>query len=241
MSDAWPLLKTATLTDQVYEVLRDRILGDSMKAGDFIREQEVSKKLGVSRTPVREALGRLASEGFLRRIPHRGYQIPSQSAFDLLELYPILASLEVLAGRHSFPKLDSEEIAELREINTHYEEACQRQDVRAGIELNHRFHHLLSAGSNNQRLCTMLDELRSEVTRLEMWAFFNTPQWDASKSEHDQILDAVERGDWEEALRVLELNRLTTYKDFNERVGEGTSLPAQGASASRPEFQTQEM
>jgi DNA-binding GntR family transcriptional regulator len=240
MSDAWPLLKTATLTDQVYEVLRDRILSDTMKAGDFIREQEVSSKLGVSRTPVREALGRLASEGFLKRIPHRGYQIPSQSAFDLLELYPILASLEVLAGRHSFPKLDSEEIAELREINAHYEEACQRQDVRAGIELNNRFHHLLSAGSNNQRLCNMLDELRSEVTRLEMWAFFNTPQWDASKSEHDQILDAVERGDWKEALRVLELNRLTTYKDFNERIGEGAPSPEQGAFLSRPEFQSQE-
>jgi len=226
MSEAWPLLKTATLTDQVYEVLRDRILSDSMQAGDFIREQEVSSKLGVSRTPVREALGRLASEGFLKRIPHRGYQIPTQSAFDLLELYPILASLEALAGRHAFPELDSEEIAQLREINRQYEEACERQDVRAGIELNDRFHHLLSAGSNNQRLCNMLDELRSEVKRLEMWAFFNTPQWDASKCEHDQILDAVEQGDHEEALSILRRNRLTTYKDFIERVGEGVSAQA---------------
>ena len=223
MSEAWPLLKTATLTDQVYEVLRDRILGNSIQAGDFIREQEVSSKLGVSRTPVREALGRLASEGFLKRIPHRGYQIPTQSAFDLLDLYPILASLEALAGRHSFHQLDSEEIAQLRGINRQYEEACARQDVRAGIELNDRFHHLLSAGSNNQRLCNMLDELRSEVKRLEMWAFFNTPQWDASKSEHDTILDAVEKREYEKALAILERNRLTTYKDFIERVGEGVA------------------
>ena len=240
MPDAWPLLKTATLTDQVYEVLRDRILSNSMKAGDFIREQGVSTKLGVSRTPVREALGRLASEGFLKRIPHRGYQIPEQSAFDLLELYPILASLEVLAGRHSFPKLDSEEIAELREINAQYEEACQRQDVRAGIELNDRFHHLLSAGSDNQRLCNMLDELRSEVARLEMWAFFNTHQWDASKSEHDLILDAVERGDHGTALTILELNRLTTYKDFKERIGKDTSQLAPDVNLSEAEFQIQE-
>jgi len=240
MSEAWPLLKTATLTDQVYEVLRDRILSDSMKAGDFIREQEVSSKLGVSRTPVREALGRLASEGFLKRIPHRGYQIPTQSAFDLLELYPILASLEALAGRHSFPELDSEEIAQLRDINRQYEEACELQDVRAGIGLNDRFHHLLSAGSNNQRLCNMLDELRSEVKRLEMWAFFNTPQWDASKTEHELILDAVERGDYDEALSVLERNRLTTYKDFIERVGEGTTPLQSDASLMAEDFQTQE-
>lgn len=239
MSEAWPLLKTATLTDQVYEVLRDRILSDGMQAGDFIREQEVSSKLGVSRTPVREALGRLASEGFLKRIPHRGYQIPTQSAFDLLELYPILASLEALAGRQAFPELDSEEIAQLREINRQYEEACERQDVRAGIELNDRFHHLLSAGSNNQRLCNMLDELRSEVKRLEMWAFFNTPQWDASKSEHDQILDAVEQGSHEEALSILKRNRLTTYKDFIERVGEGISAQAD-TSLLAAELETQE-
>ena len=240
MSEAWPLLKTATLTDQVYEVLRDRILGDGMQAGDFIREQEVSSKLGVSRTPVREALGRLASEGFLKRIPHRGYQIPTQSAFDLLELYPILASLETLAGRHSFPELDSEVISQLRDINRQYEEACQRQDVRAGIELNDRFHHLISAGSNNQRLCNMLDELRSEVKRLEMWAFFNTPQWDASKSEHDHILDLVEEGDYEEALAILEQNRLTTYKDFIERVGEGVASPQPDRALLAEELETQE-
>jgi DNA-binding GntR family transcriptional regulator len=228
MSEAWPMLKTATLTDQVYEVLSERILSNTMRAGEFIREQEVSDKLGVSRTPVREALARLASEGFLKRIPHRGYQIPEQSPFDLLELYPILASLEVLAAGHSFPTLDSEAIAELRKINKQYEDAFDRQDVRDGIEINDRFHHLLSAGCNNQRLCDMLDELRSEVKRLEMWAFHNVSQWDTSRQEHDQILDAVERGDFGEALAVLEQNRLTTYKDFIERIGEGGSLLAPG-------------
>ena len=84
----------------------------------------------------------------------------------------------------------------------------------------------------------MLDELRSEVKRLEMWAFFNTPQWDASKSEHEQILDAVEQGQYEEALSVLERNRLTTYKDFIERVGEGISAQA-GDSLLAGELETQ--
>jgi DNA-binding GntR family transcriptional regulator len=78
----------------------------------------------------------------------------------------------------------------------------------------------------------MLDELRSEVKRLEMWAFHNVAQWGTSCREHDKILDAVEGGDYEEALSVLEQNRLTTYNDFIERVGEGGSPPE--ASMSLP-------
>ncbi|HJO04672.1 MAG TPA: GntR family transcriptional regulator [Acidobacteriota bacterium] len=107
IKEAWPTLATATLTDQVYTVLRDRILAGDVSPGEFIREQEVSDAAGVSRTPVRDALGRLASEGFLERIAHRGFRVPEESITDLLELYPILGTLEVLAGGESFPRLEA--------------------------------------------------------------------------------------------------------------------------------------
>lgn len=221
MKEAWPLLSSTTLTDQVYGVLRDRVLSGGWEAGRFIREQDVSNKLGVSRTPVREALGRLASEGFLERIPHRGFRLPAQSATDLLDLYPILASLEVLAARQSFPKITEEELAELRAVNRSYQTACERADIREGVELNNRFHHLLSEGSHNGRLCEMLDALRAEVARLEVWAFSNISRWDVSIREHEEILGAVEAGDYDRALATLEENRLMTYTDFGEHIGDG--------------------
>lgn len=221
MKEAWPLLSSKTLTDQVYGVLRDRILSGDWDVGSFIREQEISDKLGVSRTPVREALGRLASEGFLQRIPHRGFRLPEQSATDLLDLYPILASLEVLAARQYFPQSSREGLEELRAVNRAYRAAYERADIRAGIECNDRFHHLLAEGSHNERLCRILDELRAEVTRLEIWAFSNMPQWDVSIREHDEILDAVEAGDHDLALATLEKNRLMTYNDFGEHIGDG--------------------
>ncbi len=221
MKEAWPLLSSMTLTDQVYEVLRDRVLSGAWEAGRFIREQEISDKLGVSRTPVREALGRLASEGVLERIPHRGFRLPSQSATDLLDLYPILASLEVLAAQQSFPQISEGELEELRAVNRAYHAAYERADIREGIELNNRFHHLLSEGSHNKRLCEMLDELRAEVARLEVWAFSNISQWDVSIGEHDEILEAVAAGDYDRALATLEKNRLMTYTDFGEHIGDG--------------------
>ncbi len=217
----WPRLSSTTLTDQVYGVLRDRILPGDWDVGRFIREQEISDNLGVSRTPVRAALGQLASEGFLERIPHRGFRLPRQSATDLLDLYPILASLEVLAAQQSFPQISEEELAELRAVNRAYHAAYERADIREGIELNNRFHHLLSEGSHNERLCEMLDELRAEVTRLEVWAFSNMPQWDVSVREHEKILDAVEAGDYDLALATTEENRLMTYTDFGEHIGDG--------------------
>lgn len=219
MTKRWPSLTSETLTDQVYGILRNRLLAGSWEPGSFVREQEISARLGVSRTPIREALGRLAADRFLERIPRRGFRVPEQTADELLELYPILATLEVLATERSMPELDEGELAVLRQINGDYETACRNADVQAGIQLNNRFHHRLTARCGNRRLCSMLDELRAEVTRLEIWAFSSFAQWERSIREHAQILDAVEAGERDLALDTLEANRLMTYTDFVTRMG----------------------
>lgn len=204
-----------TLTDQVYSILRDRVLAGKMPPGEFIREHEVSERLQVSRTPVREALGRLASEGFLERLPHRGFRVPEESVAGLVEFYPIICALEALAAEESFAALDAAGIAELRATNSKYREAFEAEDIAAGISLNHRFHHQLSAGSSNRRLRGMLDELRSKVESLEIWAFSHLSEWAESIDEHEELLAAIEKKDFELAIEVLRKNRLTTYRDYH--------------------------
>ncbi len=217
----WPSITTATLTDQVYGLLRDRMLAGKMASGEFVREPEISNALGVSRTPVHEALGRLASEGFLERVAHRGFRVPEESIADLVELYPILAALEVLAGRESFGRLSPEIIEELRAINRAYAEAASRSDFEAGIELNDRFHQVLSQQSQNVHLKTMLDSMRATVRRLETWTFITHPRdWARSIAEHNAILDASERHDFDTALEALKSNRLTTYRRFQREMPE---------------------
>lgn len=218
MTESWPSVNVATLTEQAYTILRDRILAGKIEGGEFIREQEVSAALGISRTPVREALGRLASEGFLERIPHRGFRFPKESVGDLLELYPIICALEILAGRKSFPLLDADDISELRRVNEAYAKARIDEDFKAGIELNDRFHHLLAEGSGNRRLCELLDELRSEVKRLELWAFSDISEWNDSIEEHEEILGAIEAGSYDVGLEVLGKNRLNSYHHFQDEI-----------------------
>jgi DNA-binding GntR family transcriptional regulator len=221
VAESWPSVNVATLTEQAYAILRDRILSGKIVSGNFIREQEVSAALGISRTPVREALGRLASEGFVERIPHRGFRLPKESVGDLLELYPIICALEILAGRQSFSRLQAEDISELRRVNEAYAKARVEQDLKAGIELNDRFHHILAERSGNRRLCELLDELRSEVKRLELWAFSDTAEWNDSIEEHEEILGAIETGKYDLGLEVLGKNRLNSYRHFQDEIRHG--------------------
>jgi DNA-binding GntR family transcriptional regulator len=211
-------ISRTTLTDRVYASLRERLLGGWPAPGEFIREEEVSTALGVSRTPVREAMARLAREGFLERLSRRGFRVPTESVQQLLELYPIVCALELLASEAAFPKLTPEDLKLLREINREAIEVIERGDSRLAIELNDRFHHVLSEKCGNERLCTLLDELRGQVVRLELWSANHAAHTSEALRQHDEIIDAVEARRYDDALTVLKLNRLQTYTAFNDEV-----------------------
>lgn len=191
----WPQTPPTTLGDWVYQAVRDQILGGYPGAGEFIREPEVTAAMGVSRTPVREAFARLATEGFLERIPHRGFRVPIESFKDLLELYPIVASLELLAGELALPRLQEQDLAQLHKINAELSEAMRRRDVRASMELNNQFHALLCERSDNRRLSELLDDVRSQLTRLEMWYYSGSERTERSIRQHDELLCAIENGE----------------------------------------------
>jgi len=215
----WPKLSTGTLGDQVYLALRDRIVAGRHAPGEFLREIELATALGVSRTPVREAFARLAREGFVERLTRRGYRVPSEPLAGLLELYPIVASLEVLAAELALPQLDPRLLGDLKAINRRMEACIQRKDGTAGIGLNHEFHRLLSSRCGNRRLCELLDELRNQVLRLEYWSADHGEHAEEAVRQHDEIIAALERDEYDAALRLLRQNRLQTYLAFVAEVG----------------------
>ncbi len=212
----WPKVLQITLADQAYNAIRSRILNGDMALGEFVREQDVSAALGVSRTPVREALGRLSSEGFLERIPHRGFRVPKEPLSALLELYPIVAVLELLAGRLALPRLSAADICELKEINGRLADSRDEGDVRRLIDLNNQFHHFICARSGSTRLSELLDDLRSQVSRLELWYYSQPNRTEESVEHHGELIRAIEAGDHEHALQVLESNMALTYRRFEE-------------------------
>ena len=218
--EEWAVLEPTTLTERVHGILQDRIIAGDWDAGHFLRENEISGKLGVSRTPVREALARLAADGFLERIPHRGFKVPEKSVSDLFDLYPILAALEVLAAKDGFKEIDEVDLNDLRAINDSYRAAYARQDTKKGVEENNKFHNMLTKRCNNKKLSKMIQGLQGEVFKLERWAISNIHSWDVSIREHEQLVDAISSKDWDLALALLEQNRSMLTQDFPAFVGE---------------------
>src|SRR4051812_6016019 len=100
---AWPVIGSSqTLAQRVYEAVRDRILGNELAPRANVREEELATAMMVSRTPIREALNRLASEGFLERVPHRGFRVASRSIGELAHVFTVLQALEMLASELAF-------------------------------------------------------------------------------------------------------------------------------------------
>lgn len=213
-SVSWPRIGTErTLTEEVYEAVRTRLLMGESQPGTFIRESDLTEAMGVSRTPVREALGRLASEGFLERIPQRGFRVPEQSMDELFHLYPILTTLEVLAGELALEKLTLDELEELEQINHRFAEALETNDVVEAVEQNDCFHRFLSERSGNPLLRSRLNNLRMQIRRLEIWDFMEvlrgTPSSDREEwvHQHAAIIQAAKEGNYGEAANILRENR----------------------------------
>lgn len=216
MTPSWPRVRQLTLADQAYRAIRTRILNGQLAMGEFIREQEVSEALGVSRTPVREALGRLASEGFLERIPHRGFRVPEDQWDTLLELYPMVSALELLAGRLALPQLTRQDLDRLKELNRELSREQEAGNVRRCIEVNNEFHGFICERSGSRRLCELLHDLRSQLGRLEVW-YYSQPEAAAeSVAEHDDLIRAIETGDHGQALSLLEQNMSLTWRRLQE-------------------------
>ena len=215
-----PIKETRTLQDQVYHSIRDLVVSGKFESGTFIREQEICNQIEVSRTPVRESLGRLASEGFLERIPQRGYLVPEITIDQLLELYPIVSALESLASKVSFRNLTQKKLNKLRLLNSCFRKAVQDQKVEEMVACNNQFHSTLVENCENQRLLKMLEDLRSQLARVEHWYYSNSEHARESLSEHDDLITALEKNDPQHALEIFETNWALTFNAFKTKVNE---------------------
>lgn len=225
----WPTLRPTTLSDGVYGVLRDRIRRGILPPGGSIREAEIGRALGVSRTPVREALGRLATEGLLERLPHRGFRVAVPPPDDLRDLYPLVFALDGVAARLAVPHLTLGDMDRLEALNRELAQAMSRNEVRASILADQAFHGLIAERSGNEALRHLLEDLRHRVLQGEVARFDDCSDPDlGSCRTHRRFLDAARRNDAEAAGRVLESDRF-----WCARVLLDEALPVNGATRAR--------
>lgn len=180
-----------SLGDIVYESLRDAIINQILKPGERLMENELAEEMGVSRTPVREAIRKLESEGYVVMLPRKGAYVAGLSIRDINNLFEIRSTLETLAGELAASRATQEEIEEM-ERNL-VMEAChyESSDVLNTIEVDTRFHELIYKASKNNRLQNMLRDLRDQVQRFRTTTLAVPGRMKFALDEHRRIVEAL--------------------------------------------------
>jgi DNA-binding GntR family transcriptional regulator len=189
------------LGEQVYLQLLQRIDAGALPAGTRLRDAAIAQELGVSRTPVREALVRLAREGVLTSEAGRGFRLTPMSPAELQEVGGILAALEPLALDQS-PSPGADQLARLDDVVRRLEHT--RGDITACIELDDRFHRVLLEGCPNLRLLRLVETLRRSLRRYLHHYLQRGGRVSLSTLQHTRIAAALSQGDRAGARLLLE-------------------------------------
>jgi DNA-binding GntR family transcriptional regulator len=201
---AAPPLENRTLREQVADHLREEILSSRLAPGAELSEVALARSLGISRGPLREALGQLAAEGLVTIVPRRGAVVKRLTRQEFIDAYEVREALESLAIKLAVPRLKMDEKAELHRMAEQMERAARAGDTGRFFEINRQFHARLVRASGNRKLEELHSQLVAQMGRLMRQSVELRGGMDQSAAEHRAILVAVDAGDPERAARLLE-------------------------------------
>lgn len=192
-----------SMAEETYRELKRRIIYNEMPPGFQALEKEVQLTLGVSRTPLREALVRLQDEGLVELIPRRGVRVRQLSAQDILDIEELLACLEVeavgkLAARHPAPEV----VAELLDAIEQMDRALNEEDMIAWAEADHEFHRKIVGLSGNGQLTIVAQNFLEKAHRFRMLFLPVRGRPVYSNVNHASVVEAIRRGDAESARQL---------------------------------------
>ncbi len=185
----------APLHVQVAERLRILIDSGELAPGTRLNEIELCNTMGVSRTPLREAIRSLATEGLIELQPNRGAIVSIVSQEDVTEILPIMASLEGLGGRLAAVHMDQSKIRQVRKIHNQMISHYKNNEVAEYFETNRLIHELITEGSGNQTLVDTINSLSAKVRRARFTAQMTKESWAKAVSEHEEMIAALEAQD----------------------------------------------
>jgi DNA-binding GntR family transcriptional regulator len=198
----------ASLVDAAYQQIRQRILDNAWPPGHRALEQEVALALGMSRTPVREALMRLRNEGLVEVIPRHGMRVLPVSPTDMREIYEILTALECMAAELLARRRPGDaELKPLVDACKTMDKALKAEDLDAWAGADERFHaHFIELAGNRQLQATVLNYW-DRAHRARMFTLRLRPKPVNSTKEHMQMVERLRAGDAEGAARVTRAHR----------------------------------
>jgi DNA-binding GntR family transcriptional regulator len=205
----------ASLAERAYVELREEIIDVSLAPGTLLREDELMQRLGVGRTPVREAVQRLQRDGFVTVIPRRGTLVSEISITDLAAIYEVRKQLESWASRLAAERALAPDRDEARGLIADLEALTAHDDYRTLLAVDRRIHRFVYRTTKNAFLAETLDQYQNLSLRILHVAMKRypplTPKLDDVVAEQKTVLDAVCRGDGDTAERVA-IEHISTFE-----------------------------
>lgn len=188
-------IERRTLHDVVVSRIRDMIIEGLIPVGVRIHEGQLCQQLGISRTPLREALKVLASEGLVELIPSRGAMVRRLTKKDARDMLDVLAHLEAMAGGLTCQNATEAQIREVRRLHDEMLKFYAARDRLPYFKLNQQIHSLLIALTGNESLCLVHDILQTRMKRIRYIGDQREESWEAAVRDHEEMMAALETRD----------------------------------------------
>jgi DNA-binding GntR family transcriptional regulator len=216
MGNDWTEENLISLRERVYLHIKDLILDGEFKTGDRLVERELAERLNISRTPIREALFRLESQGFVKTVPRKGVIVADISEKEIIEVFTILSSLEVLAAKLAVQKLDDETKTKFITYCKKVEE-CLRNEADFS-NLHSELNHLLYSAAKNAKLYEILSGLSDYIRAFAKTGYKNPGRQEQSMEEHLKIMEAIINQEIEMAEYLTRIHIENSKKAYLEGV-----------------------
>jgi DNA-binding GntR family transcriptional regulator len=217
VSPSGPIRRTA-LHDTLVTRLRDMIIEGELAPGSRMHESQLGEQLGVSRTPLREAIKYLASEGLVELIPSRGAIVKRFSGKDVHDMLIVLKNLEELAGSLACQTATDDDIARVRQLHDEMRACYNEKDRLRYYKLNQAIHTEICRIADNQALSSVQAQLQSRLKRIRFIGHEGPDKWSAAMAEHEEMIVALEARDSETLSKVLGLHLLNAWQRVKDAI-----------------------
>lgn len=191
------------LRDVVFNTLRQAILRGELKPGERLMEIQLANKLGVSRTPIREAIRKLELEGLVLMIPRKGAEVAEITEKSLRDVLEVRRALEELSVQLACERIAKEEIRELERVAKKFQQVVKSSDITEIAEVDVRFHDIIYTATDNQKLIQLLNNLREQMYRYRVEYLKRDGVFPQLIAEHEAIIRHIENNEKEKATEVM--------------------------------------
>ena len=208
------------LRDVVFNTLRKAILRGELKPGERLMEIQLANKLGVSRTPIREAIRKLELEGLVLMIPRKGAEVAQITEKNMQDVLEVRKALEELAVQLACERITPEQIEEMKMAAEEFHKVLKSGDVTKIAEADVKFHDVIFAATNNQRLITLLNNLREQMYRFRVEYLKQKECYPQLLEEHEELIALISGGKVDEACEIMGRhidNQASTVSDVIRR------------------------